>query len=282
MKTFGIALTQPIGGKQKPLLRLLLPLLLAACTAPAIKPAAWQAEGLHTLLIVPVEAPPLEVVPDLVEQRDAAYRHAQNMAMGVALKRQRYQTAGGIVVAGMVGGIPSDDADALIATLPPTAAGNESGWTPTKAAAEKLRGLLALENRKAELSRHEYRLPTQADASLPDWHSAMQSWYGQETGQTNYAAHGRYDAVIELGVGKYRIFEGQTSLQLLLKLIDPVSHRVIARTHSESFRVDDEALASLERDGAAFKQLIADMAVPLLRQSLGDVGLRLPVQADES
>ena len=282
MKTFGIALTQPISGKQKPLLRLLLPLLLAACTAPAIKPAPWQAERLHTLLIVPVEAPPLEVVPDLVEQRDAAYRHAQNMAMGVALKRQRYQTAGGIVVAGMVGGIPSDDADALIATLPPTAAGNESGWTPTKAAAEKLRGLLALENRKAELSRYEYRLPTQGDASLPDWHSAMQSWYGQETGQTNYAAQGRYDAVIELGVGKYRIFEGQTSLQLLLKLIDPVSHRVIARTHSESFRVDDEALASLERDGAAFKQLIADMAVPLLRQSLGDVGLRLPVQADES
>ena len=42
------------------------------------------------------------------------------------------------------------------------------------------------------------------------------------------------DAVLEVGIANYRIFEGQTSLQVLLKLIDPVSRQVIARTVSKT------------------------------------------------
>lgn len=266
------------------LLGLALPLLLAACAASPTKPVAFQTSQIQSLLIVPVAAPPLEVIPDLLEQRDAAYRHTQNMAMGAALDRQNYQTAGGIVVAGMLSNA-ADDVDAMINALPPTAAGGRTAqtpWTPEKSAAEALQGLLAQSNRGAELSRDGYRLAATDDASLPQWRRAIQAWYAQDLSQTNYASRGQYDAVIELGVGRYRIFEGQTSLQLMLKLIDPASGRVLARTHSESFRVDDGALASLQHDGKAFRQLIAEMAVPLLRQSLGDLGLRNVSNANQS
>ncbi|WP_445371095.1 hypothetical protein ACH518_18145 [Methylomonas sp. HW2-6] len=266
------------------LLGLALPLLLAACAASPTKPVAFQTSQIQSLLIVPVAAPPLEVIPDLLEQRDAAYRHTQNMAMGVALDRQNYQTAGGIVVAGMLSNA-ADDVDAMIDALPPTAAGGRAAqtpWTPEKSAAEALQGLLAQSNRGAELSRDGYRLAATDDASLPQWRRAIQAWYAQDLSQTNYASRGQYDAVIELGVGRYRIFEGQTSLQLMLKLIDPASGRVLARAHSESFRVDDGALASLQHDGKAFRQLIAEMAVPLLRQSLGDLGLRNVSNANQS
>ncbi|TCV79219.1 MULTISPECIES: hypothetical protein [Methylomonas] len=285
MKTSRCSFTRLFADHKKVLLGLAFPWLLAACTAPAIKPAASQIDQLHSFLIVPVQAPPLEVIPDLIERRDPAYRHSQNMAMGFALPTELYQTAGGIVIAGMVSDSRAMDADAITKAAPTAAGGSakaELVWTPAKAAAQKLRGLLAAENRKGELSREYYQLPAAGDASLQHWHQAIQAWYGQNTTPIDYAAMGSYDAVIEVGIGRYRIFEGQTSLQLLIKLIDPVSRNVIARTLSESFRVDDQALASLDNGGEAFKRLIGDMAVPLLRQSLGDIGLRIPPQADES
>jgi len=264
---------------------LALPWLLVACTAPSIKPAASQIDRLHSFLIVPVQAPPLEVIPDLIERRDPAYRHFENMALGFALPTELYQIPGGIQIAGMVSDTHTADVDSMTKAAPTAAGGSASAdllWTPAKAAAQKLRGLLSAENRKGELSREYYPLPTVGDASLQHWHQAIQAWYGQNTTPVDYVAMGRYDAVIEVGIGLYRIFEGQTSLQLMIKLIDPVSRNVIARTLSESFKVDEQALASLDNDGAAFKQLIGDMAVPLLRQSLGDIGLRMPSQADES
>lgn len=285
MKTSRCSFTRLFADHKKVLLGLVLPWLLAACTAPSIKPAASQIDHLHSFLIVPVQAPPLEVIPDLIERRDPAYRHSQNMAMGYALPTELYQTAGGIVVAGMVSGSQAMDADAITKAVPTAAGGSakpELLWTPAKAAAQKLRGLLAAEDRKGELSREYYQLPTAGDASLQHWHQAIQSWYSQNFTPVDYASMGRYDAVIEVGIGRYRIFEGQTSLQLMIKLIDPMSRSVIARTLSESFKVDDRALASLDNDGVAFKQLIGDMAVPLLRQSLGDIGLLMPSQADET
>lgn len=282
MKTLFV-LKKIVGVNPNWLAGLVLPWLLAACSAPAVRPLQVQSQRIGSVLIVPVAAAPLEVIPDLLEQRDAAYRHAQNMAMGVTLETQRYRTAGGIIVAGRVDN--EDDTQAKLDALPPTAAGpaaSESVWTPALMAGDRLADLLVASNRNAVLSREEYRLPIADDASLQQWHRAVQSWYALDSAATDHADRGRYDAVLELAVGRYRIFEGQTSLQLMLKLIDPASGRVLARTHAESFRVDDGALASLEYDGKAFRELIADMAVPLLRQTLGDLGLRSLPSADQS
>lgn len=262
---------------------LMLTLLLAGCWAPTIKPSGSQLDHLRTVLIVPVESPPLEVIPDLLEQHDPAYRHYQNMALGFPLPTALYQTTGGLVVAGLVNG--GETTDAILADEPASSAGapakTEPDWTPAKAVALKAQNLLAAENLKGVMSREAYRLPL-ADASrtaeLHHWHDAIQTWYGQEQTAADYGRLGHFDVVLELGIGSYRIFEGQTSLQILIKLIDPATRRVIARTRADDFRVDDAALASVGSDGEQFKQLIADMSAPLLRQGLGDIGLHTPTQ----
>ncbi|CAD6873501.1 hypothetical protein [Methylomonas fluvii] len=286
MKTSTRWFAQLFEDHKKILFGLVLPILLAGCAAPSIRPAASQVDQLHSILIVPVEAPPLEVIPDLIERRDPAYRHAQNMVLGLALPTKLYQTAGGILVTGMVYGDQTQHADAITKASPTNAGGfakTDLHWTPALVSAQKLRNLLAVENRKSELSRDYYHLPwAEGSASLPRWHEAIQAWYGLDWTPVNYVERGDYDAILEVGVGRYRIFEGQTSLQVMIKLIDPVSRRVIARTLAQSFKVDDEALASLDDDGAAFKELIGNMAVPLLRQTLGDIGLRMAPQADET
>ena len=266
------ALSLPISVISKTGLSLLLASLLTGCWAPSVKPSAAEFAQLRTVLIVPVQSPPLEVVPDLLEQRDPAYRHYQNMALGFPAQTTVHQTPGGITVTGLSFADERAGMDDQVA----------ANWSPAKAAASKARRLLSLENIKGVLSQDAYHLPVTEATGVVGWHEAIQAWYGLAQTASDYRSQGRFDAILEVGVGSYRIFEGQTSLQLLTKLIDPASGRVIARTRADSFTVDDEALNSIGRDGAAFKQLIADMSVPLLRQCLGDMGLRAPAQSDDS
>lgn len=262
----------PISLFSKAGMGLLLACLLTGCWAPSVKPSAAEFAQVRTVLIVPVQSPPLEVVPDLLEQRDPAYRHYQNMALGFPAQTMVYQTPGGITVTGLAF---EDEKTGIDDNA-------ETDWSPARAAASKAGRLLSLENIKGVLSRDSYPLPVTEATGAAGWHEAIQAWYGQAETSTDYRSQGRFDAVLEVGVGGYRIFEGQTSLQLLTKLIDPASGRVIARTRADSFTVDDEALNSIGRDGEAFKRLIAEMSVPLLRQCLGDMGLRAPTQSDDS
>ncbi|MGZ4958096.1 MAG: hypothetical protein ACXV7J_02480 [Methylomonas sp.] len=257
---------------------LVLALLLGACSTPSIQSSGLKPDRLQALLIVPVQSPPLEVIPDLLEQRDAAYRHYQNMSLGFPLQTKLYQTAGGITVAGLVNEAQRTDAIMMDerSSLAGMLAEVKPGWTPTHAVALKAQDLLAAENIKGVLSRGVYRLPltdSSHNADLHRWHDAIQAWYGQEQTAVEYGRLGDFDAVLEIGIGHYRIFEGQTSLQVLIKLIDPVTRRVIARAKADDFRVDDAALASVDRGGEPFKQLIANLSVPLLRQGLGNIGL---------
>ncbi len=253
---------------------LLLTGLMTGCWAPSIKPATSELDHLQSILIVPVESPPLEVTPDLLEQTVPAYRHYQNMALNVSTQTAVYQTPGGITVAGRVDG---DDPTTGTRESSPATANCE--WTPAKSAALKAQHLLSDENLDSKLSDSAYRLPlseSEHGADLQAWHRAIQAWYELEHTPVDYRTMGRYDAVLELGIGGYRIFNDQVSLQVLVKLIDPASRRVIARTRDQSFIVEQAALPSVIEDGEQFKQLIADLSVPLLRQTLGDVGLRTP------
>ncbi|QPK61577.1 hypothetical protein IVG45_11810 [Methylomonas sp. LL1] len=263
---------------QKSGIWLILITLLNACWAPTLKPPAAELGKLRSLLIVPVESPPLEVFPDPLEHRIPAYRHYQNMAMPVALRTNRYRNAAGIVIAGLISQddtqntpIEQDDTAPRMAL----AAETEPEWTPARAMAQLAQAWLAARQVNASLGRDFYPLPMAAgerNANLNHWHDAIQVWYALDLSPADYRLTGNADAVLEVGIGGYRIFEGQTSLQLLLKLINPATHRVIARARAETFMVDDAALASLDSDSLAFKRRIAEMGTRLLNQALSDIG----------
>lgn len=81
---------------------LLLACLLTGCWAADIKPTSQDPAKLQSLLLVPLESPPLEVIPDPLTQRMPAYGHYDNMAMPVALTSKRYRNAGGVIIAGLL------------------------------------------------------------------------------------------------------------------------------------------------------------------------------------
>lgn len=266
----------------KPGAALVLAVLLSGCWASSIKPPVAEIDKLSTVLIVPVESPPLEIIPDPIEQRIPAYAHYRNMAVEYSAPTKLYQTQGGVTIAGMVS--ESDDEQDLViryAQASPSlaiATGPEQAWTATLVLAQQAMTQLSGSNVKAVMSRDYYRLPmADADRSarLNHWHDAIVEWYGQNATAADYQSYAGVDAVLELGLGNYRIFEGQTSVQVLMKLINPKTGQVIARTRAQDFTVKEAGQAGIHRDSAPFKQLVSEMSSPLLKQGLNDIGWRL-------
>lgn len=253
---------------------LLLTGLLGGCWAPNIKAPAAKLNNLRSVLIVAVESPPLEILPDPIEKRIPAYEHYTNMAMPVDLEAKLYRNTGGVVIAGQLG--PDENYDAPYSAGPMSAPADVAhDWTPSHAVAQLAQNQLSTGPINAIVHSDDHPLPMtteQRNPQLNHWHQAIQDWYAQENTSSDYARFGKFDAVLEIGVANYRIFAGQTSLQVLLKLIDPTTRRVIARARADDFDVDDAALNSLNTDSQAFKRRIAGLGTRLLTHALNDIG----------
>lgn len=256
--------------------------LANGCWAPDIKPPISDISKLNTILIVPLESPPLEITPDPIEDRIPAYRNYRNMAIDFPVEQKLYKTSGDIMVAGLV--IQSDDADEVSVQdkLEPPSLANEDGagrtWTPTLVLAQQALANLTEHNIKVSL-RHDYYCLPMADADrnaeLSHWHDATLAWYGQNTATADYQSYASIDAALELGLGSYRIFAGQMSLQVLMKLVDPHAGRVIARTRVKAYTTENVGETTLNRDSETFKQRIAQMSSQLLMQGLHEFGWQL-------
>lgn len=259
---------------------LLLMLSLSACWAPNLEPPATELSRLNTLLIVPVESPPLQVIPDLLEQHLPVMQQYRNVGIPLNLENKRYLNPGNLEIAGLVS--RGDEKSRIYEEHwpQPLTLSLIPGhiWMPSVALAAQVPALLASPGVNATVSRYYYCLPmamSQRSGEIQHWHDAMKAWYAQGATPIDYRDVGQFDAILEVGVGSYRIFEGQTSLQVLLRLIDPATRRIIARARGDSYRVDDAALNSLAADSLAFKQLIARMGNSLLKQVMPQIGLQI-------
>ena len=85
------------------------------------------------------------------------------------------------------------------------------------------------------------------------------------------------DAVLEVGIETYRIFDVQTSLQVLIKLIDPNTRQVIGRNSAKTFSVEDSPQTLLNHEAEKFKQLMAGMGAQLVARGFSGLGLPLKV-----
>lgn len=276
---------------------LILFLLLTGCTAAPIKPSAHKMDQIRTVLVVPVESPPLEVIPDPIETRFPVYNQFQYQSMpsSVYLEKTVYKNPGGVLIAGLVSKddiMPIADIHQTpasiekIAGLEPTASLSEN-WTPTFILAQEAVSQLNGERINAILSKHYYHLPIASgdrNANLGNWRSAVEQWYDQNMSSVDYRQYDleHVDAVLEVGIQTYSIFNAQTSLQVLIKLIDPDTRQVIGRISAKTLSVEDSPESLLNNEAESFKRLVADMGAQLVTQGLTDLGLPLKLSGHPS
>jgi hypothetical protein len=272
----------------------LLPLflVLSGCLATPIKPSISKMAEIRTILVVPVESPPLEVIPDLIETRFPVYRQYQYQAMpyNLFLEEKIYRNPGGVLIAGLIShddSVPVAELHQVSssmeksASLEPAASLPEN-WTPTFILAQEAVSQLNGGRVKALLSKHYYRLPIATgdrNANLGNWHNAIGQWYNQSMSAVDYRQLGQehVDAVLEVGINSYRIFDAQTSLQVLIKLIDPNTRQVIGRINAKTYSVEDSPQTLLNHEAVKFKQLMTEMGAQLVARGFSDLGLPLKV-----
>lgn len=132
------------------------------------------------------------------------------------------------------------------------------------------------------LSENYHRLPIasgERNANLGNWHNAIEQWYSQNQSSVDYRESSleNVDAVLEVGIETYRIFDAQTSLQVLIKLIDPNTRQVIGRNSAKTFSVEDSPQTLLNHEAEKFKQLMTEMGAQLVARGFSDLGLPLKV-----
>jgi hypothetical protein len=230
--------------------------------------------------VVPVESPPLEIIPDPVEDRIPAYRHYRTMSLDFPMSNQLYKTNGNLMIAGLMS--PSDEAQSLIIqeTKAPIdtqiVTGSHQHWTPTLRLAQLAIAQLSEHKITAVLNDQYYSLaiPSERrDAQLGHWHDAISDWYGQNNASVAQA-NPKFDAILQLELGRYRIFAGQFALEVLLKLIDPHTGQVFARTRVNTLTANAVEPMALYRDSEPFKKLLTEMSVKLLKQGFNEFGWR--------
>ena len=245
---------------------------------------------MRKILVASVESPPLEVIPDLIESRFPVYNQYQYQARPsyLFLEKKIYQSPGGILIAGLVSKdetVPAADMHRITASMEKSSLHEPAeNWTPTLALAQEAVAQLNGDRIKAKLSKQYYRLPMASkdrNANPSNWHDAIEQWYSQDMSSVDYQPSDleQVDTLLEVGIGTYRIFNAQTSLQVLVKLVDPNTRQVIGRISAKTFSAEDSPQTLLNHEAEKFKQLVALMGAQLLTRAFGDLGLPLDAPA---
>jgi hypothetical protein len=103
----------------KPYTRVLSILVgLSGCLGPHVQPSSPSVSQIKTVLVLPVEAPPLEVTPDLLlTQQPSLAMLSETIPLDSVLDRKVYRGPGGVLIAGWVDGTPAasvNDGNAMV------------------------------------------------------------------------------------------------------------------------------------------------------------------------
>ncbi len=250
---------------------LLLPLLvgLSGCLGPQIQPSTHSVRQIKTVLVLPIEAPPLEVTPDLLLTRQPNLAMlSEAIPLDWVLHRKVYLGPGGVLIAGWVNGTPAANLTTGFND------GKTHYWMPTVVLAQRIASQLSSDGAiKAILSERYYKLPLAEEARtahLENWSYPIRQWYNQATASIDYSRFGAepVDAVFEVGLGGYSIREEQVELQVLMKLVDPHTKQVLGRTRTQTYPALGHAPALLSGDGENFKHFVTQTGTRLIADGL--------------
>ncbi|MGH8602327.1 MAG: hypothetical protein ACREXR_05995, partial [Gammaproteobacteria bacterium] len=237
---------------------------LSGCLGSPIRPSTHSVSQIKTVLVVPIEAPPLEVTPDLLlTQQPNLAMLSETIPLDSMLDRKVYRGPGGVLIAGWVDGTAAKSFN-----------DGKTLWMPTMVLARRIASQLSSNGAiKAVVSERYYELPLADEARtahLENWRHSVRQWYNQATASVNNGQFGvdPVDAVLEVGLGRYCIWEEQVQLQVLMKLIDPYTKRVLGRMSSEAHPTLGHAGALLSGDGEKFKQLVTQTGTRLIADGL--------------
>lgn len=151
--------------------------------------------------------------------------------------------------------------------------GVQGSWAPTRTLAIEAATLISSASRCEVLVREEPYMLSSSKRNDP--HLLLQEWYRRNTSAMNplELAQPAKSRILELGLPDYALLDDQLLLQVLVKMVDPSTGKVMARAGnraSVSIGSPEELFA---HGGKRFKSVLAVEGKRLLEQNLRDLGI---------
>jgi len=266
------------------LLALLAPLLSGCLTSQQAVPRIL-ASTLRTLVVVPVESPPLLVHPE--SEADRAAMRAVGLsapAHGVAFVPLRTPIPALNAVNAVVGGV--SQITSQTASLAPGGKGSlilakapAPPWMMTEdLAATAARLLQSSANRSVSVIEGYAQLQI-SDRSLnyimENWYAPVRRWYNSDVSELDYSQPPttQADAVLEIGMLNYEYALNHLLVTVMVKVVDPKTGKIIARANKHSNRGGGSLAEMLQNQGQPLRDLVVSDTEALLGKCLQDVGL---------
>ncbi|MGR9073767.1 MAG: hypothetical protein ACU833_11955 [Gammaproteobacteria bacterium] len=259
----------------------IVPLLMSGCLARPISLPVSELQNIGIIRVVAMEAPPLEVEPDLLEERMPVYGVYRNMALPIYAKKGFYRLPGGILIAGQLGEGDTVEEVRFSGSDKPEGrlfSDAHGAWMPTLALSQEAVSQLNAMQFHAAADPNIVRLPLaakQRNTHIFYWRDAIERWHEQNTPGSDALRTGDVaaDAVLYVGIGHYKIYGGQLAFKVLIKLVDREQNRVIARAEEEYRGYEAPAPALLAEGGNKLKSLIRKRGAMLIARAFQAIGL---------
>ncbi len=254
----------------------------SGCMSAAIKTSSETLRGIRKIAVVPMEAPPLEVPRSI-----AAGPLARAGAHLLYLDPEG--TIGfGTVVGVMVFGIfmlvewpLAPPESAKVAKSVDGMLESADAWKPTVVLAEEAAARIAAAGRHEVLTvRTLTKYPGIANRGrtvfLENWMAPMRDWYNRDISPVDYRAYKGQgvDAILEVGLLNYSLYGDHLILQVMLRLVDPGTGKVLGRARQTDLVRIERPDSLFDEDGKPFKELFAELGGKLVASGLITIGLQ--------
>lgn len=267
---------------QRILASFLILALSSGCMSTPIKTSAETVREIRKIVVVPMEAPPLEVAPLALNGNFPGANKYLVFAPDPTMI-----LAGGMVVA-MVFGIvmlvelPAAIREAAkIADSLESVFGSGEAWIPTAVLAQEATRRIGSGGRhEVVMERALLKYPgitnRERTVLLENWMAPMRDWYSQDSSPFDYRAYKDrdIDAVLEVGLLNYSLYRDHMILQVMLRLVDPGTGRVLGRARQTDLARIERPDSLFEENGRLFKDLFAEMGGKLVAAALITIGLQ--------
>lgn len=268
--------------------RMVLPVVAAVfvsgCVTTQRVPPATVVSTLRTFVVVPIEAPPLLVHPktdaDRAAMSTAGLTSPGNTGGGAAfvpilspnpVANAVFATIGLLSV---IGSSTPSKGDSLILTKEPPAP-----WMPTASLAVTAAHSLQTPNQRSASVIEGYAQLPIVDRSvnnlMENWYAPVRRWYNADVSTLDYtqASTAQADAVLEVGVINYEYASNRLLLQVMIKLVDPKTQKVIARAREFTMPKGKDLAEMLQNQGQPLRDMVFPAADAMLTKCLQDIAL---------
>jgi len=259
----------------------LFPILvvMSGCVSGQIKAPPDNINKIQRIAVVPLEPPPIEIPPFV-----SSASLFGTSAFLATVPEESIQATGrvGIMVFGifMLMELPEEvKRSAKVADSLETILDSGEAWIPTLVFAQQAaKQITAQGKHDVAVIQNVQKIPGLVNRErswhLENWYAPIRSWYNQEISQFDYRSlkNQRIDAVLEIGMINYILLKDQIGLQVMLKLIDPLTGQVLGRARAYDF-TKARLEGALENNGQKFKDLFGALGARLTTEGLKSIGL---------